>query len=250
MMCLVDRAVTTLISSSNMHAITTLSGHSETLTEEQCIAAQKKTGGIELREIDARRLESDLRKTLKMDRNMRATDRVLTTIVMLEAFLDKSMLRDIFETNGRWVESAGRMVAKVMLRGIQPTSFRERVTAQLRFEGKDENLDEVQAMMLDVAQRVDAEKRGRVLDMEYVQRIAGDRVHPESRRSETERQQARSFSKPFQGHCFHCNVLGHRASDCPSKLGKGKGTRGQRMKGHLQDGRPQEPRKCCSQKTR
>ena len=41
--------VTELISSSNMHAITTLSGNSGTLTEEQCIAALKKIGGIELR---------------------------------------------------------------------------------------------------------------------------------------------------------------------------------------------------------
>ena len=154
----------------------------------------------------------DVRKTFKMDRNMRATDRVLT-IAKLEAFLDESMLRDTFKPNGKWIESAGRMVAKLMLRGMQPTSFRERVAAQLRFEGKDENLDEVQSMMLDIAQKVDAEERGRALDMECVQRIAGDREQPESRRSKTERQQARPSSRPFQGHCLHCNVFGHRASD-------------------------------------
>lgn len=66
-------------------AISTLSEQRGVLAEEQCIAVLKRLGGIELREIDARRVDSDLRKMLKMN-NMHTTDRVLSTNAKLEAF--------------------------------------------------------------------------------------------------------------------------------------------------------------------
>lgn len=142
-----------------------------------------------MREIDAQRMESDLRKTLGMDTNMPATDRVLSTIAILEVLVDESMLRDIFKPDGQWQDPAGRIVSRLMVKGMQLTTFRERVTAQLRFEGRnDTNPDEVQAMMLDIARKADAGERGRALDTECGRRIAGDRNQPEKRRSEkTER---------------------------------------------------------------
>lgn len=50
-------------------------------------------------EVDARRVEFDLRKTLKMDKNMQAIDRVMKNrIPRLETFLDENILRDSFKT--------------------------------------------------------------------------------------------------------------------------------------------------------
>lgn len=48
-------------------------------------------------EVDARRVDSDPRETLKMDKSMQAIHRVVSMIERLETFLDVSMLRDSFK---------------------------------------------------------------------------------------------------------------------------------------------------------
>lgn len=46
----------------------------------------------------------------------------------------------------------------------------------MRFEGKEETSpDEVQPMMLVIAQKVDVRERARALDLEGVRRITGDK---------------------------------------------------------------------------
>lgn len=88
---------TELISWSNVHAISTLSGQRAVLTEEHCIAALKSLTGLELRDIDARRVGSDLRETLETDKHMQATNQILSTSGKFKAFLDESMLRHNFK---------------------------------------------------------------------------------------------------------------------------------------------------------
>lgn len=178
---------------------------------------------------------------------MHATDHVLPTTANIVAFVDESMLRDTFKTNGKWHDSAGRMLARLMVKRMQLMSFRERVAAQLHFEGKDESSPiEVQAMVLNIAQKADAEERVRALNLKCVQCIAGDRHQPEKRRSgRTEYQRISPSSEPFKGNRFYCDVFGHRvqASKCPRKSRTDDGTQGEQSKGHRQDGRPQERRK-------
>lgn len=73
-----------------------------------------------------------------MDQIMMAVDRALITIAMFEDVLDEKVLRDTLKLAEKWKNSVARTIRNLMIRGIQPSSFRERVMAQLLFEGKDE----------------------------------------------------------------------------------------------------------------
>lgn len=54
--------------------------------------------------------------------------------------------------------------------------FRERVTAQLRLEGKHAvSPEELQAMILVIAQKVVVEEKPRALELECVRRSTGDK---------------------------------------------------------------------------
>lgn len=100
---------------------------------------------------------------------MQATDRVLSTIPKPEAFLGENCA-DTFKPKGQWQESVGRLESNLlMIRGMKSTPFFESVMVQLRFEGKEKtNPDGVQAMMLVIAQKVDAEEMATALDLECV----------------------------------------------------------------------------------
>lgn len=155
--------VTASISTSKLHAISTLSDLRGGLTDEHCITAVKRLGGLNMRERGVRRVESDLRKAFEMDKHMQATDRVMSTIAKLEAFLDENMIRDSFKPDGQWQESFGRLVSNLRVRGMQPASFCEtksfceRIPVQFRFEGKDDtDADEVQAIIFVIVQKLEA----------------------------------------------------------------------------------------------
>lgn len=82
--------VTGLISPSNLHAMSTLSGQRRrqrmVLSDQVCVSALRKLGGLDLSAIDVRRVKCGLRKILKMNKTMLAVDHVVSTIAKLEAF--------------------------------------------------------------------------------------------------------------------------------------------------------------------
>lgn len=94
--------VTDLISPSKLYATSTLS--------------RQRGSAVEMRKINSRRVESDLSKTLKMEKSMQATDRMLTTIAKLEALLEGNLFQGTFKPEGEWNESVRQVVFYLMVR--------------------------------------------------------------------------------------------------------------------------------------
>lgn len=132
------------------------------------------------------------------------------------------------------------MISNLMIRGTQPTSFCERVPAQLQFEGKDEiEPQEVQGTMLLIAHEVDdaEEKARRALDVDCVQRrLTGAKDNKKTDKKKDERKMGdarylhqqhsrRSASTTFTEKCLKCEGFGHLAFDCSSPPRTGDGTR-------------------------
>lgn len=92
-----------------------------------------------------------------------------------------------------------------IIRGMHPKSFRERVVAQLRFEGKVQtNPEEVQQrMMFLIALKVDAEENVRALDVECVKRLAGAKDDtPNKKKHGTQDGRRERPARPFIGQSF------------------------------------------------
>lgn len=130
----------------HLHAIGALDGRHEPLSNDYRIRALKRLGHVfDLNQIDSRKAEPHLRTILRVDQTMLAADRAMITIAMLEDVLDENMLRDTLKLAEKLKHSVPTIICNLMIRGIQPLSFRERVMAQFLFEGRDEpNPEEVQ----------------------------------------------------------------------------------------------------------
>lgn len=81
--------VTELISPSKLELTTTRTGeHGTTLPNEVCVSAANKLGGVlDSSGMGARKVESDLRKILKMHKFMPAVDLALSTSAKLGTFI-------------------------------------------------------------------------------------------------------------------------------------------------------------------
>lgn len=164
-------------------------GNSGVFTEEQCIAALKKIGGRPKRESGL--IEEDV----KMGKNMRATNRVLTTMAKLLPFLDESMLRNGLEANGTGQESAGRVIARIVVRGMQPTSFLFQSPGPTAFEGRIIRALSKCKQLSWISDKRQTLRKGNVVGFRVCQRIVGDRNQHEDRRSGNTRGHAQSRSR-------------------------------------------------------
>lgn len=66
----------------------------------------------------ARKVESDLRKILKMHKLMVAADLTMSTSGKLGAFFDENILRDTLKQGGRQRDAIGRVISRHLVRGI------------------------------------------------------------------------------------------------------------------------------------
>lgn len=80
---------------------------------------------------DARKLEIELRETLKRDATILLVDRVCDAFGRFEEYVRRNQLGEVVPTGGTRGRSFGGTTAAFMLQGIFPYSFRDRLGTQL-----------------------------------------------------------------------------------------------------------------------
>lgn len=73
-------------------------------------APKKLRGVLDLYEIDARKIDADLRTIIAMDKTMLAASCVTSTVAKLDNFLDENMSGDTLKPDGEWKQSVERMI--------------------------------------------------------------------------------------------------------------------------------------------